>query len=78
MSNNKIEKAIIASNHDSVSKIRKLNKILNKYKLQVFNLNDHGENISIEQTANSNDKLSLREIEFFLKRTYENLKIQKF
>ena len=78
LSNNKIEKAIIASNQFSVSKIRKLSKILNKYKLHVFNLNDHGENITIEQTANSNDKLSLREIEFFYKknsREFENSKI---
>ena len=65
LSSNKIEKAIIASDQFSTSKIRKLALILNNYKVQTFNYTYQNQGPLLEQINKSNNKLTLKEIEFF-------------
>jgi FlaA1/EpsC-like NDP-sugar epimerase len=68
LSNNKIERAIIASDQFTTSKLRKLTKILNHFNIRAFHYNEQNEDIAIDQINKSNDKFSFREIEFFFKK----------
>lgn len=68
LSNNKIERAIIASDQFTTSKLRKLTKILNHFNIRAFHYNEQNEDIPIDQINKSNDKFSFREIEFFFKK----------
>jgi FlaA1/EpsC-like NDP-sugar epimerase len=68
LSNNKIERAIIASDQFTTSKLRKLTKVLNHFNIRAFHYNEQNEDIPIDQINKSNDKFSFREIEFFFKK----------
>ena len=68
LSNNKIERAIIASDQFTTSKLRKLTKVLNHFNIRAFHYNEQNEDIQIDQINKSNDKFSFREIEFFFKK----------
>ncbi len=68
LSNNKIDRAIIASDQFTTSKLRKLTKVLNHFNIRAFHYNEQNEDIPIDQINKSNDKFSFREIEFFFKK----------